>query len=131
MKTQVKALKVKIKSLAAEAKIIRLEEKRVLGYKKSDTTLYLSLRSHRTNEVRREQRAAMLAYGFIRGRTYRQVEKCGKVSGIRHQNHPDWNRVRQLAEKFGGLPYKTRTVTHEELTAWHIGMKETNKETSK
>lgn len=79
-------LKVKIKSLAAEAAIIRKEESKlprerdIAPEQRSDPAKQAlwarrtSLRIHRTGEVRDEARAALLAYGFLRGRRYRQME---------------------------------------------------------
>lgn len=90
MKTQVKMLKVKIKSLAAEAKIIRLEERRA----GKDEVLRASLRTHRIRDVRREQRASLLAYGFLRGRSLASIERNPKVMH-------SWSRVSQLVRKFG------------------------------
>lgn len=81
-------LRVKVKSLAAEAKIIRREELRTHGALRDE--LYL----HRVGVVRREARSAHLAYGFIRGRTYLQLEaKCHKA--------PSWDDVRRLCKKYG------------------------------
>lgn len=65
-------LKVKLKSLAEEAKIIKFEEKR---NKKAREQLYL----HRIQVVRTEARATLLAYGFIRKRKYKQLEATGKL----------------------------------------------------
>lgn len=64
-------LKVKLKSLAAEAVIIRQEEAKAKGQLRND------LHAHRVLVVRSESRATLLAYNFIRGRTYEQTEgKC-------------------------------------------------------
>lgn len=106
-------MKVKIKSLAAEAKIIRLEEAKVLNWRKPDEKLYQSLRTHRVSDVRKEQRAAMLAYGFLRGKVYGEIERKSNPS-----NPPDMTRVKQLVEKFGGFPWAARKVSNEEITAW-------------
>jgi len=62
-------LRVKVKSLAAEAKIIRREEKRMRGGALRD-----ELALHRRGVVRSEARHTHLAYGFIRGRTLQQIE---------------------------------------------------------
>lgn len=120
--TQVAALRVKIKSLAAEAVIIRAEERRALA--RGDAALYLSLYGHRRHEeragvrsdVRAESRSALLAYAFIRGRDYAGCERPAKT------NPPDTKRLSQLVEKFGsspGLPYKLGPNT---LVAWMIGL---------
>lgn len=84
-------LRVKVKSLAEEARIIRREEHRNWG------TLRDELHLHRVGVVRREARAAHLAYGFIRGRSYSQME--GKLKDPR--NGPDWEKVRRLCKTYG------------------------------
>lgn len=63
------ALRVKLKSLAAEAKIIRQEEKRTRSLSQ-----YEFLRGHRIGVVRQEARCALLALAYIKGMAYRQVE---------------------------------------------------------
>jgi hypothetical protein len=90
MESQVKMLKVKIKSLADESRTIRLEEKRA----GKDDTLRNKLHNHRVGDVRREQRLSLLAYGFIRDRPYRSMEAKTK-------REPDWTRVMKLVNKFG------------------------------
>lgn len=61
-------LRVNIKSLAAEARIIRREETRCgIQYQ-------FALREHRRGRVREEARYAQLALAFLRGRKYSQVE---------------------------------------------------------
>lgn len=83
-------LKIKIKSLAEEAKIIRFEEKRWPG--RSDE--YQGLHFHRTYDVRNEARAAQLAYGYLRGRKYRQLEASCYTA-------PNRTRIRELIIKYG------------------------------
>lgn len=108
MKDQVKALKVKIKSLAAEAGIIRLEERRAKGRRKwqggrrlvgefigRDDILRMSLRGHRVRDVRREQRSSLLAYAFLRGKSYAVCERPAA------DNPPDLERLHSLVKKFG------------------------------
>ena len=82
-------LKVKIKSLAAEAKIIRTEEKRARR-----PGLRRGLEDHRKGIVRTESRHTHLAYGFIRGREYHQMESST------HET-PNWEKVRKMVEKYG------------------------------
>lgn len=89
------SLKVKIRSLAEEAKIIRAEEKKII----SDNSIYWirarsALRHHRTNEVRKEARAALLAYALIRGVPYHSVERP-KSKEI------DIKAVQRIVDKFG------------------------------
>ena len=61
-------LRVKLKSLMAEARIIRQEEHRTW------VPLYQELRNHRVRHLRVEARATHLAYGLIRGLTREQME---------------------------------------------------------
>lgn len=83
-------LRVKVKSLADEARIIRFEERRSRGQ------LQEELRRHRVWNVRDEARATHLAYGLIRGRSAEQIERP-KV------NPPEtfWKKVRAMVEKYG------------------------------
>ena len=83
-------LKIKIVSLAAEARLIRAEERRWPG----PSQHRIGLRSHRLAIVRVEARAALLAYGFIRGRRYRQLEATAIAA-------PNWKRVYELVTKYG------------------------------
>ena len=151
-------LRVKIKSLAAEARIIRCEEQRAkssgayrraakralrLGvetdpvavavgagvqYKSSfreltnrereiatreavpptedEMSLFWDLRLHRVRHVREEARAAQLAYGFVRGRLYHQLEdRFSRTS-------PDWHTVALIVQRFA-LP----KLTHRDIFA--------------
>lgn len=88
-------MKVKIKSLAEEARIIRREEKDPRNIR-----LRSSLRGHRTWKIRRESRAALLAYGFLRGSSYNEMES-------NPHNPPNWDRVRRLVKKYGVMPVWT------------------------
>lgn len=63
-------LKVKIKSLANEARIIRQEERKC-----KDTDLRNGLTNHRKNEVRREARSTLIAYGFMNGKKFYEIER--------------------------------------------------------
>jgi hypothetical protein len=68
-------LKIKIKSLACEARIIRKEEqKRKGGYTPNDAILN-SLHRHRVIDVRCESRNANLAYAYLNGKSYRSIER--------------------------------------------------------
>lgn len=89
-------LKVKIKSLAAEAAIIRKEERKntkvnEFGYNE----LRQELKFHRIFVVRSEAYHTLLAYGFIRGRTFRQISPKG------NPKHVNWDRVWKMIEKYG------------------------------
>lgn len=69
-------LKIKLKSLAEEARIIRKEEKKAFdaGDYAKGTELYL----HRLHVVSKAARHTHLAYAMIRGKAYRDVERTTK-----------------------------------------------------
>lgn len=99
-------LRVKIKSLAQEARIIRMEERRcrdsltrTVGHDDQRAALasaFASLRAHRVADVRRESRYSLLAYAMIRGRPLRQAEKVSDVAKI------DRQKLADLFRRFGG-----------------------------
>lgn len=89
MRDRRRLLKVKIKHLAAEAKIIRHEERRT-----RHPTLRSNLAEHRRTVVRDAARNALLAYGFIRGRTIDQME-----SGSRKPRN--WREILRQVKKYG------------------------------
>jgi len=83
-------LKIKLKSLEAEAKIIRKHEQRAIGQIRTD------LHEHRVRVVRKEARSTHLAYGFLRGRSLSQIEANSNTK-------PDWDSVSRMVKKYG--PY--------------------------
>ena len=91
MNEKVLYLKIKIKSLAVEAKLIRLEERKVKGLTKHN------LSEHRKHVVRPEARATLLAYGFLRGRDYRSIESNATTK-------PDWTKVKSMVKRYTDLP---------------------------
>lgn len=80
-------LKVKIKSLAEEARIIRKEEHKNKFHR-------VELYSHRIGIVRSEARHSLLAYGFLRGRAFSEIER-------NFDDPPDWKRIEELVKKYG------------------------------
>jgi hypothetical protein len=66
-------LRCNLKSLAAEARIIRQETRRAGPPYRS------ALIQHRRGRLREESRYANLALGYLRGRAYRQIEKSCKM----------------------------------------------------
>lgn len=77
-------LKIKIKTLAAESTLIRLDEKKTLAnarkskalnYDASDLySAHKSLSDHRTGIVRCTARKNLIAYGYLRGLSISQME---------------------------------------------------------
>lgn len=109
MKMSTVYLKVKIKSLAVEAAIIRKEENRIAcAGAKTDT--WWSLRYHRIQDVRSEARSAQLAYAMLRNRPYQALEaKC--------YEKPNVARIAELVRKYGALA-KTREEIFALVKAW-------------
>jgi|WetSurMetagenome_2_1015567.scaffolds.fasta_scaffold00090_67 hypothetical protein len=135
MKPDFPKLKIKIKSLAYEAQAIRKEERATVRVRVEDgiapprfairlknprgSSLGDDLYFHRTLDVRKEQRATLIAYGFLRGVPYAALEQGGyQPDGDREQ--PNWGRVREMAEKYGPYGYtKTeRAQAWADIVAW-------------
>lgn len=77
-----------------------------------------SLYLHRTMDLRTEQRASLLAYGFLRGRRYAQVEPpCTCVMSCGHVG-PDMSHVGDIAARFGRLP---KDKARAAVLAWWRG----------
>lgn len=117
-------LKIKIKSLAAEAGIIRHEERLVLGHarhvrgRQGDEdrldglfTEYQSLREHRIKDVRGEARAACLAYALLREKPYARTEPAGSSPA-------PVGRVIDLISKYGRLD---KAAASTKAKAWLDG----------
>lgn len=99
---KISELRIKIKSLAVEARIIAHEERRVLrrltrqGSPERQAAIlasYASLREHRRAVVGPTARVSLLAYGFLRGKPYTKLEPS-------NSREPDWNDVWKVAERF-------------------------------
>lgn len=113
-------LKVKLKSLAAEAKIIRAEEERAKKYK--DQELLSGLEWHRKDVVRSAARHTLLAYAFIRGIPYKKVEaKCEKA--------PDLKRIMSMIQKYGPMFWKIAHYNPDQNAhTWHSSTREAYEE---
>ncbi len=85
-------LKIKLKSLVAESRIIRREERRHKG--EDNRFIRGEMEAHRNHVVGKEARLTLLAYSFIRGREYRQVE-------AKAETEPDWKKVLAMVERYG------------------------------
>lgn len=87
-------LRVKIKSLAAEARIIRQEERRAKASHERD--LLTTLSEHRRVNLRMAARETNLAYAFVRCIPYRVVERPGS-------RPVNWASVRRMVCRFLGV----------------------------
>lgn len=81
-------LKVKLKSLAAESRIIRHQERKTNG------SIRCQLQEHRREVVRYEARHTHLAYGFLKGKPYTMLEQSCK-------SEPYWPKVLNMVKKYG------------------------------
>jgi hypothetical protein len=108
-------IKVKILSLAAEARIIRRQEAKARAHE--DLFLRMGLADHRKGIVRHEARHALLAYGFLRGTPYKKMEaKCHPGCG------PDFAKVWSSIDRYvlvrrvlGTEPSKYGTYMQDKL----------------
>lgn len=100
-------LKVKIKSLQEEAKIIRKFEKQ---YKKNDD-LRNGLCEHRKGIVRDEQFHTFLAYAYLRGKTFQSVAPGCNRKITR-------SKVADMVWRYGDV--SSRVVIDENLKKWFM-----------
>lgn len=115
-------LKIKALSLGAEARIIRQQETRAskiarklyeegkMRARATQLAVADSYYRHRLDVVRPEARCSCLAYGFLKGRRYKQLE-----AKTRENNAPNWDRVTSLVSKFGRLD---RRVAAQKIAEW-------------
>lgn len=147
-------LKIKIKSLAAEAKIIKNEERKFkcpkllldfdMCFNEGPDPVYTqasrnkrakwkaraeearqrtarvcsSLHTHRTTVVRNEARASFLAYGFLRGVPYHDVEGL-RMKGNEHVTPP--YRILKCAASIAQRFSDTRephTAFYQQIQEW-------------
>lgn len=107
-------LKVKIKSLAEEARIIRKEERKLKGQISRTSSEYpedikekrdqvINLVHHRKGVVGHEARHTHLAYAIFRGTPYHKLElKC--------REKPIFRKIKEMAHRFG--------ASEEDVTNW-------------
>lgn len=83
-------LKIKIKSLADEARTIREEERKVRGMDR------WHLQHHRKTVVRDEARRSLVAYQIIRGRDWESsASRDPRIQGL------DWPCIKRMVSKYG------------------------------
>ena len=97
-------LRVNVKSLAAEAKIIRAEERR------AGCTYRDELHLHRTGRLREEARYAQLALAFVRGKAYKTVEREA-------YSPPLLSRLKAKVQQFVG-GYLSPNQTEAQVADW-------------
>ena len=102
MRLEITRARVNIKSLMAEAAIIRKEMGRT-----SDIVTKNSLHYHRVTKVRPEARLAFLALGFLKGRKRSRIEISSKEID-----------VNRLYNKICGFVIGVKYVKKEDLITW-------------
>lgn len=107
-------LKIKEKSLAAEAKIIKKEESKCLkSYRVTKNTKYLkeynNLYRHRIDVVRAICRATNLARAYIKGLPFVAVE------GKKPLHDVPINAILKMVQK-----YHDKNITYEDIKNWII-----------
>ena len=105
MKDRTLHLKIKIKSLVAEAKIIKQEAKKV-----TEETKW-GLLHHNVTVVRPVTRRNLLAYAMIRNHPYSKTES--KVSPEKCLGLTDFNNILVLAKRFGA-------TDKEQMQQWMV-----------
>lgn len=137
--TALALLRIRIKTLAAEGSAHRKEETRsrcFVYYDPEDgeeawyyerfypQELRRELYLCRVNDIGVEQRASLLAYGFLRGRSYSQIEADPRWRREQPDKRgPDWTRVAALAfyywpiDRFEKLPFSQGSVL-DMLVKW-------------
>lgn len=110
MPIQIPELKIKLKSLAEESRIIRREE---LKYKHNIRKV-ADLYDHRKHHVRPIARATHIAYGLLRGLEYNQIEPTSKTT-------PHWGKVRSMVKKYSN--FTTEKDNLLKLDEWEFNNK--------
>jgi hypothetical protein len=115
-------LKVKLKSLMEEVKIIRAFEERLKATIKRrtddesafETTLLRQMQAHRREEIRRESRATLLAYGYIRGRSYEQIEPKVDWYHLPLEAKARVERIAKMVNRYSVMDGTLLTLPHME-----------------
>lgn len=87
-------LKIKLKHLAEEVRIIKREEAKFKGPRWGQSWARVSLMVHRLYTVRPEIRDAHLAYGYLKGKSLAQIESFSRTD-------PNWDNVLRMVKKYG------------------------------
>jgi len=123
----IEPVKIKIKTLAMEAKYIKKEERKKLrqaSYHRSLETDnaasavtasvwdYVRLREHRKGPVAQESRASLIAYGFIRGKEFKQIENP------RSEKPLEVDKVTAMVYKYGYTAGMSKDDIEKEVVDW-------------
>ncbi len=104
-------LKIKVKHLAAEAKIIREEEQKLSGMEK------WNLQHHRKTTVRDAARRSQFAYAIVRGKTLDSTARGYAPDSLKRMR--DKESVKKMVRKYGN---PSMQLDHEKLVEdWFNG----------
>ncbi len=103
MVTKARMLKIKLKSLVLERKVIQreLENKKNGRPRMANTKIWWELYKH-DEELKMEIRLTLIAYGYVRGLLYSRIERPRKDNRL---NPKQWARVFAMVEKYGIAPF--------------------------
>ena len=69
-----------------------------------------NLHEHRVNKVSVEIRESLLAYGFIRGKSYAKIETDPRWKWHYDRPEPNWDNVANIVYRFTSVPNKQKVV---------------------
>lgn len=118
-------LKIKLNHLAAEARIIKREKekwlkKAAIGRQRAfekqmqnptKSIMADSIHQHRLTCVRPEARDSLLAYGFLRGLPYSQIE-------AKRFTDPNWSNVKANIKRFHSPQYGSSSGIDKRFEEW-------------
>jgi hypothetical protein len=100
-------LKIKLRSLADEARLIRREERKAFSRgTEASRAIGMQMVEHRKTVIRSAARNTVLAYGFLRGLQYRDIE-------AKAYSAPEWKDVLRMVRRYGD-----RYVSEQEFESW-------------
>lgn len=96
-------LKIKVQTLGAECRVAKSQERQWLRKAKKARAKqrdpkyaeanWFSIRQHRLAVIRKEARDSHLALGFLRGRSYEEMENVA-------YHAPDWKNIEGIVKRF-------------------------------
>lgn len=119
-------LKIKLKNLRDEVALIKSHEERLknhiavhMGMSEHLKSLVDQMVHHRKFDIRNETRATLLAYGYIRGRNYHQLE-CTTRPESCFAVKARVERVARMVNKYSVMDWNPEglDVTMENVRAW-------------
>lgn len=86
------------------AQHVRQARRLAASYRKGHPARRNLMEEARNDARRKEARCVHLAYSFLRGRSYNEVENDSRTA-------PDWDRVEELVVKYGEHYYEGRNIS--------------------